>query len=144
MSVSPSGKQNNAKAKNATTLQGYAWWVTLKSPNLFVILAPDARIINISSSLGSVTTNNTLKCTSYKCSKAALNMATKCFAIEFPNLTFVAMHPGWVQTDMGSSKNRSPPVPIEESAKKVVNVAEKVPLNKSGSFWSFDGSELSY
>jgi NAD(P)-dependent dehydrogenase (short-subunit alcohol dehydrogenase family) len=37
----------------------------------------------------------------YRVSKTALNMAVKSAAHDYPKATFVAMCPGWVQTDMG-------------------------------------------
>ena len=54
------------------------------------------------------------------------------------------MHPGWVQTDMGSTKNRSPPVPIEESAQGIIKFAHEVPLSKSGCFIGFDGNPIDF
>ena len=54
------------------------------------------------------------------------------------------MHPGWVQTDMGSTKNRSPPVPIEESAQGIIKFAHEVPLSKSGCFIGFDGNSIDF
>ena len=82
--------------------------------------------------------------TSYQCSKAALNMMTKCFAYDVQKIVFVAMHPGWVQTDMGSTKDRSPPVPIEESAQGIIKFAHEVPLSKSGCFIGFDGNSIEF
>ena len=73
-----------------------------------------------------------------------MNMLTKCFANEIPELNFVAVHPGWVQTDMGSAKNRSPPVTVADSAKAILDVSEKIPKQESGSFWSFEGHKLPY
>ena len=64
------------------------------------------RVINISSGLGSMSSSPRFSTTSYQCSKAAVNMLTKCFAYDAKDIIFVAMHPGWVQTDMGSAKNR--------------------------------------
>ena len=69
----------------------------------------NGRVINISSRVGSVTMTqaqgsanpNMAMATSYRCSKAALNMLTACFAIQHPHVTFLMVHPGWVQTDMG-------------------------------------------
>lgn len=79
-----------------------------------------------------------------RCSKAALNMLTKCFSNEVQDLIFVAIHPGWVQTEMGSAKNRSPPLTVPESAKAIINTAEKIVKEDSGSFWSFEGHKLPY
>lgn len=110
----------------------------------FLRLGSDPRVINISSGLGSLTSSPRYTTTSYQCSKAALNMLTKCFADENKDVTFVAIHPGWVQTDMGSSKNRSPPVTIKDSAKGIVQVAHDVNPKDSGIFMGFDGSKMNY
>ncbi|XP_074838943.1 C-signal-like [Carettochelys insculpta] len=67
-----------------------------------------AAIVNMSSEAGSIR-NLYLwhlgKVISYHCSKAALNMLTKCQALGYggDGILSVAVHPGWVQTDMGSS-----------------------------------------
>ena len=71
-------------------------------------------------------------------------MLTKCFSQEITDLTFVAMHPGWVQTDMGSAKNRQPPLTVPESAKGILDVANSIAKSNSGSFWGFDGQKLPY
>ena len=99
-------------------------------------------VINISSLLGSMTASSRFNTTSYQCSKAALNMLTKCQADAFKNVKFVSVHPGWVQTDMGSAKNRSPPVPVEVAAAGVADVADKA--QESGSFWGFDGKQITF
>ena len=54
------------------------------------------------------------------------------------------MHPGWVQTDMGNSKNRSAPVTIADSAKGIADVAGKITLDQSGIFMGFDGNVIGY
>ena len=53
-------------------------------------------VINISSLLGSSGGSNRVSTTSYQCSKAAVNMLTKCQAASVPMIKFVAIHPGWV------------------------------------------------
>ena len=45
---------------------------------------------------------------------------------------------------MGSAKNRSPPVTVEDSANGIIDVANKLPLDESGSFMSFQGNKLPY
>ena len=54
-------------------------------------------VINISSSLGSMVESPRFTTTSYQCSKAAVNMLTKCQAAATPSVKFVAIHPGWVR-----------------------------------------------
>ena len=49
-----------------------------------------------------------------------------------------------VQTDMGSAGNRTPPVTIQDSAKGIIDVAMKLPMEESGAFMSFQGNKISY
>ncbi|KFV19905.1 C-factor, partial [Tauraco erythrolophus] len=68
-----------------------------------------AAIINISSAMGSIkkTPESYYKpIISYRCSKAALNMLTRCQALTYgeAGILCVALHPGWVKTDMGSQE----------------------------------------
>ena len=81
------------------------------------------RVINISSEVGSISSSCRFSSTSYQTSKAALNMLTKCFANDAKNIVFVSMEPGWVRTALGGSKNRNPPLSIEESATGIIKVA---------------------
>ena len=101
-------------------------------------------VLNISSSLGSIDLANHHNSTSYRCTKSALNMLTKTFALEFPKIIFIAMHPGWVASEMGSAQGRSPPVTIEESCSSMVNVVEQRTKEDSGSFWNFEGKKMPY
>ena len=45
---------------------------------------------------------------------------------------------------MGSAKNRSPPVAVEDSANAIIDVASKLPMEESGAFMSFQGNKLPY
>ena len=73
-----------------------------------------------------------------------MNMLTQAFANEVRDVVFACIHPGWVQTDMGSSKNRKPPVTTEQSAEGILNTVEKLDKSESGTFWSFEGKKLPY
>lgn len=57
----------------------------------------------MSSVLGSITIPDAPELALYKASKAALNSMTNTFVTQLtdPTLTVLAMHPGWVKTDMG-------------------------------------------
>ena len=57
----------------------------------------------MSSVLGSITIPDAPELALYKASKAALNSMANTFATQLadPTLTVLAMHPGWVKTDMG-------------------------------------------
>ena len=69
--------------------------------------SPEAIVINISSSLGSFAESPRFSSTSYQCSKAAVNMLTKCQAAATPEVKFVSVHPGWVsiENEMEVSQN---------------------------------------
>jgi NAD(P)-dependent dehydrogenase (short-subunit alcohol dehydrogenase family) len=64
-----------------------------------------AKIINISSESGSISTCRREKEFDYCMSKAALNMGTKLLSnyLKKYNITVLAVHPGWMRTDMGGS-----------------------------------------
>jgi NAD(P)-dependent dehydrogenase (short-subunit alcohol dehydrogenase family) len=85
-----------------------------------------AKVANISSSLGSNAHANLFgPVTAYGLSKAALNYLTTAFRHAEPKVTFTAIHPGWVQTDMGSSVG-SPPTLLPESVQAIrYYIAEK-------------------
>ncbi len=52
----------------------------------------------------------------------------------------MAIHPGWVQTDMGGKDGK---VTVKESVKGMLNVIENLKLKHSGSFFVYDGTQLS-
>lgn len=90
-----------------------------------LLRASKPKVVNISSSLGSMALNERGGCTSYRTSKAALNMLTQTFAIEFQaRCVFLAMDPGWVQTDMGSAGGRNPPLTVESSVHAMLQVMD--------------------
>lgn len=63
------------------------------------------KIINISSESGSIGTCGREKEFDYCMSKAALNMGTKLLSnyLRKDNIVVLAVHPGWMRTDMGGS-----------------------------------------
>ena len=62
---------------------------------------PDAPVIvNMSTAMASIAENGSGALTAYRCSKVAVNMLTVNFAREVTDVIWVAMHPGWVDTDM--------------------------------------------
>ncbi|XP_055551744.1 C-factor isoform X1 [Wyeomyia smithii] len=100
-----------------------------------------ACIVNMSSILGSVGANTDGGLYAYRTSKSALNAATKSMSIDLkPNrIMAVALHPGWVRTDMGGSKA---PLSVEQSCIKMVQTILQLNENHSGKFIQYDGKEL--
>jgi NAD(P)-dependent dehydrogenase (short-subunit alcohol dehydrogenase family) len=97
------------------------------------------KVIHITSLMGSIGDNTGGGSYGYRMSKAALNMFNKSFAIEYPEITAIVMHPGWVQTDMGGS---NAPTKVEDSAKGILAVCAKATKRDSGKFFDFEGDEL--
>ncbi len=82
------------------------------------------QVFNLSSVLGSVSIalqNGIVGNNSYSSSKAALNMITVKFALQFKDqgYTFVAVHPGWLRTDMGG---QSAPLDVSQGVAGIYKV----------------------
>ncbi|KAF8206070.1 putative NADP(+)-dependent dehydrogenase [Mycena galopus ATCC 62051] len=79
----------------------------------------------------------------YGSSKAAANFFVKVLDAEHPSLIAIAIHPGWVATEMGNLgavANGMPaaPVTVEDSAKGVISKIDGATKEKSsGRFWNF-------
>lgn len=100
----------------------------------------DTRILNISSTSGSLTQKSSGGGYSYSSSKSALNMLTRALAFDLKadGIIAAAFHPGWVKTDMGGSAAHLSP---DESVKGVLDVAARLSLSDTGSFYYHDGPE---
>jgi len=55
------------------------------------------------------------------------------------HIKVVALHPGWVQTDMGGPNAL---ISIEESVNGMATVISKKSLDDTGKFFNFDGKEI--
>lgn len=97
------------------------------------------KVVNMTSLMGSLADNQSGGYYGYRMSKTALNMFSVCLAREFPDLTVLAIHPGWVKTDMGGSKA---PTEAIDSARGIVDVVEKSTSKDSGSYLDFRGRVL--
>ncbi len=100
-----------------------------------------ARVAFISSSLGSISVVANSFSPSYRASKAALNMYFRCLSKEYPEIAFVALHPGWVQTDMGKRGDRNPNTPVDVSVRGLLEMIKIMNIQDSGKYLeSYDGS----
>jgi NAD(P)-dependent dehydrogenase (short-subunit alcohol dehydrogenase family) len=98
----------------------------------------DPKILNVSSTSGSLTQKSSGGGYSYCGSKAALNMLTRALALDLDSegIIVVAIHPGWVRTDMGGS---GAPLAPSESVRGVLDVADDLSSEDSGGFYRYDG-----
>ena len=99
------------------------------------------KIINITSGLGSIENNGFGQFYGYRESKAALNMFSKTLSVELADqgFTSIALHPGWVQTDMGGPEATLTP---EESITGMRAVIDKVTPADSGTYWGVQGEQV--
>ncbi|KGL78002.1 hypothetical protein N309_01670, partial [Tinamus guttatus] len=103
-----------------------------------------AAIINMSSSAGSVEEVylwDLGQIISYRCSKAALNMLTKCQSLGYREhgILCAALHPGWVQTDMGTSSGLKPPLTMDVSVQGMLKVLCSLSEKDTGTFLNWEG-----
>jgi NAD(P)-dependent dehydrogenase (short-subunit alcohol dehydrogenase family) len=97
-------------------------------------------IVNMSSELGSIGQSSG-RWYAYRTSKAALNQITKTLGAELASEGFisVALHPGWVRTDMGGAAATYSP---QESVAGLVSVIEKLGPADNGRFYDFKGTAI--
>ncbi len=98
-----------------------------------------AKLVNITSQMGSIADNASGGYYGYRMSKAALNMFAKSFAVDHPKIITLLIHPGWVRTDMGGAQ--APLLP-RESARGVFKVISEATKNETGRFFDYKGKEL--
>lgn len=109
-------------------------------------LGSDAVVANIGSRAGSMAEgllDDDDDDYAYRCSKAALNMATVQLArdLRSDGITVLSLHPGWVKTDMGGD---DAVLPAEESAEALRAIIAAAKPERSGAFLAFDGREVSW
>ncbi len=100
-----------------------------------------AKVINMTSRMGSISDNSTGDYYAYRMSKTALNMFTKSFSIDYPKITTLTLHPGWVKTAMGGAE--APLLP-RESARGLFKIITESDLSHSGKFLDYQGKEIGW
>ena len=104
-------------------------------------MADAARVANISSEVGSIALRQEFRTPSYAIGKAAQNMATSLLAqaLASRGIVVVALHPGWVRTDMGGEQALLAP---QESVAGLIRVIDRLSLSDSGAFLDWQGQTL--
>ncbi len=98
-------------------------------------------IANISSQLGSITNTTRFGTPSYDISKAAQNMGSVLLAraLAERGIVVLALHPGWVQTEMGGAQAQVTPADAVAGLLRVIDAATPA---QSGSFLDWRGEAL--
>ncbi len=116
------------------------------------VLLPNLRagqrkiVVNISSVMGSLASaaaNKDAKSYAYRSSKSALNMLNVCQANELrgEGFTCVAVHPGWVKTDMGGGEA---PLSAQESVAAMLRTIDGLTPERTGAFIERDGRPIAW
>lgn len=108
------------------------------------LLADNARIVNMTSGLGSMDKSLSIaprKCATYSISKAGLNMVTVHqsgdLREKLKEVVVICMDPGWVQTRMGGSDAVLTP---EQSISGMLKCIGGLKEGDNGKFFTYDGS----
>ena len=98
-------------------------------------------IAAMSSKMGSMADNGSGGSYIYRSSKAALNAVVKSMSIDLGDdgIKCVALHPGWVKTDMGGPNAE---ISTRESVTSLFNILLSLSAEDSGRFIDIDGTDI--
>jgi NAD(P)-dependent dehydrogenase (short-subunit alcohol dehydrogenase family) len=142
-----------ANAKTSIGDMDYGLWEQMLRVNVMgPMRVAEALVANVAASqrrvmlflstrAGSIADNLTGGRYLYRSSKAALNMVVKSLAIDLipKRITCVAVHPGWVQTDMGTA---AAPISVRTSVEALRALVDRLEPHDNGRFLNYDGREL--
>ena len=120
--------------------------VNLLGPLLMVqaladnLRAARGKVINVSSQVGSFEVAPRIgRDASYASSKAALNMLSlkQSQVLQPDGVSVIALHPGWVRSDMGGPRATLEPA---DAASSIASVVDGLTIDQTGSFLQWDGS----
>lgn len=102
-----------------------------------------AKVVFISSKMGSINDNQSGGSYIYRSSKAALNAVVKSLSYDLRqyHINVVALHPGWVKTRMGGD---SALIDTTTSVNGMCQVIDNLNENNSGQFLNYDGSPIAW
>jgi NAD(P)-dependent dehydrogenase (short-subunit alcohol dehydrogenase family) len=98
----------------------------------------------LSSKMGSITEASGTTGWLYRVSKAALNDALKIASLQTRRAACVALHPGWVRTDMGGAQAAIDPERSVSGMRQVLAQAAASHESFNGRFFQYDGTSLDW
>jgi NAD(P)-dependent dehydrogenase (short-subunit alcohol dehydrogenase family) len=103
----------------------------------------NAKIVMISSDMGSLSIVQPAAWYGYRMSKAAVNMLVHNLSTEFKQSTHsvFAIHPGWVQTDMGGEDAA---ISVSDSAVGILTTIDKLCKQQCGGYYDFTGKLMDF
>lgn len=111
-------------------------------PTLLSRLAPGSKLAVVSSRMGSIGSRSSNAGWLYRASKAAVNSVVKDLSIELAGRgVCVALHPGWVRTDMGGA---GADLEVADSVRGLRGVLHGLTDADNGGFYNHDGSTIAW
>ncbi len=111
-------------------------------PQVVDALAPGARLAVMSSRMGAIGTRSSASGWLYRASKAALNSLLKDASLVLAGRAIcVALHPGWVRTDMGGAGAE---LDVARSASDLRRTLAGLRDTDNGGFFNHDGQRLDW
>ncbi len=106
-------------------------------------LRPGAKVVLISTRMGSIGDNESGGEFGYRMSKAALNMAgvNLAHALRPRAVAVLLLHPGYVRTGLTGGAGL---IDAREAAERLVALADRLTLADSGTFWHAEGKPLAW
>jgi NAD(P)-dependent dehydrogenase (short-subunit alcohol dehydrogenase family) len=98
----------------------------------------------LSSKMGSIGAANGTTGWLYRASNAALNAALKAASLETRHCACIALHPGWVRTEMGGSSAAIDVAHSVAGMRAVIAEAASMRETFNGSFVQYDGTKLEW
>jgi NAD(P)-dependent dehydrogenase (short-subunit alcohol dehydrogenase family) len=111
-------------------------------PNL--LASQQKKLVNVSSSEGSIGEVAQPRMFFYRASKAALNMEMRNIALGMKGkgLAVAMINPGPVDTDMMKGLPKAMLRSKEDAVKDLIRITDGLTLENSGTFWNYDGKVL--
>nr|ACO15674.1 C-factor [Caligus clemensi] len=102
-----------------------------------------AVVVQMSTAVASIAENAGGGNYAYRCSKSALNMSMKNTSIELApqGILVMAMHPGWVLTDMGGPNAM---IPVDECVSTMVKTIQQLGDKDQGAFLRYNNTNISW
>lgn len=111
-------------------------------PLLANVLVPGGKLVTLSSRMGSLGLRTAGSAWLYRASKAAVNSVVKDMSFDLAGKAIcVALHPGWVKTDMGGAEAE---LDVAQSVSDMRATVAALTPEHNGGFFNHDGQALAW